>query len=109
MNEVKVAGGIVELAAALKFLAYCDLAWDWGVFGRTLILVLWAAAAVLLAAYALGVWRWSGDDPVERTGPGRLALAFAWLALGIWLAAGAAGLPLGWVEGLFPADALPGV
>ncbi len=109
MNEIKVAGGIVELAAALKFLAYCDLVWDWGVFGRTLILVLWAAAAVLLAAYVLGLWRWEGDQPVERTGPVRLGIALIWLALGIWLAAGVAGLPLGWVEGLFPADAPPGV
>jgi thiol:disulfide interchange protein len=108
MNEVKVVGGIVELAAALKFIAYCDLVWGWDVFGRTLILVLWAGAAILLAAYALGLWRWDGDGPVDRVGPVRLCMALGWLALGIWLAAGVGGLPLGWVEGLFPANAPPG-
>jgi thiol:disulfide interchange protein DsbD len=108
MNEIKVAGGIVELAAALKFLAYCDLVWGWDVFGRTLILILWSAAALLLAAYALGAWRWDGDGPVGRVGPVRLGIALLWLALGVWLAAGVGGLPLGWVEGLFPADAPPG-
>jgi thiol:disulfide interchange protein DsbD len=34
MAEVKTVGGLVELAAALKFLVICDLHWGWGLFGR---------------------------------------------------------------------------
>jgi thiol:disulfide interchange protein DsbD len=102
MNEVKVAGGLIELAAALKFLVIADHAWGWGVFGRTSILVLWSAVALILALYLLGLVRWDGDSRIERVGLSRLGLALAFLALGIWFAAGVSGLELGAVEGLFP-------
>ena len=34
MHEFKVAGGLIEIAAAFKFLAISDFVWGWGVFTR---------------------------------------------------------------------------
>ncbi len=107
LGEVKVVGGVVELAAALKFLVICDHAWGWGVFGRSTTLAVWAACAVALGLYSLGVIRWKDDAPIAGIGLGRLALGTTWLALGLWFAAGLAGTNLGLVEGFFPGDAVP--
>ncbi|MBA3937250.1 MAG: hypothetical protein H0X38_07300 [Planctomycetes bacterium] len=107
MNEFKVVGGLVELAAALKFLAICDNAWGWGVVGRTLTIAVWAAVALLIAFYVLGKVRMAGDTPVAEAGVGRTLLAIIFLALGLWLAAGLAGHNLGVLESFFPADAAP--
>ena len=108
MNEFKVVGGLVEIAAALKFLAICDYAWHWGVVGRTFTLAAWAACALVLAAYVLGLLRWKGDAPVAGIGFGRLLAGVAFLALGLWLAAGLAGHEVGLLESFFPGDEVPG-
>lgn len=108
MNEFKIIGGLVELAAAAKFLAICDLAWGWGVIGRTSVLALWAATALILAGYIAGRWRMAGDDVVEALGPGRLLGSLVFLTLGLWLIAGLAGANLGLVEAFFPGDLAPG-
>ena len=102
MNEVKVAGGLIELAAALKFLVIADHAWGWGVFGRTLTLVLWSAIALVLALYLLGLLRWEGDEKIEHVALPRVAIGIAFAGLAVWFAAGVSGLELGAVEGLFP-------
>ncbi|MDW8373000.1 MAG: cytochrome c biogenesis protein CcdA [Planctomycetota bacterium] len=104
MHEIKVIGGLIEIAAAFKFLAICDYAWGWNVVGRTLTLALWASTAAAIASYVLGWWRTPDDEPIERVGPGRLLLALAFGALALWLAAGACGERLGLVESFFPAD-----
>lgn len=104
MNEFKVVGGLVELAAALKFLVICDHAWGWGVFGRTSTLALWAAVALVLAGYVAGRLRFAGDAEVKELGIPRLCFAIAFLALGLWLAAGLFGADLGMMEGFFPGD-----
>lgn len=108
MNEFKVVGGVVELAAALKFLAICDLAWGWGVIGRTTCLSVWSACALWVAGYLLGCWRFAGDSPVEHVGAGRTLLAIGFLALGLVLLAGLCGHDLGTVEAFFPGDPTPG-
>ena len=102
MNELKVVGGLIELAAALKFLVIADHAWGWGLIGRTVTLVGWSAVALVIALYLLGLVRWDGDERIEQVGPGRVLLATVFLGLGIWFAAGVAGAGLGAVEGLFP-------
>ncbi len=102
MNELKVVGGLIELAAALKFLVIADHAWAWGVVGRTVTLVAWSATAGVIALYLLGLVRWDGDDRIERVGVVRLFLIATFLGLAIWFAAGVAGAGLGAVEGLFP-------
>jgi len=107
MNEFKVVGGLVEIAAALKFLAICDHAWGWGVVGRTFTLVAWSAISLAIAAYAMGWWRHEGDDRVEHAGLGRLTAGIMFAGLGLWLAAGLAGANLGLIESFFPGDAAP--
>ena len=104
MNELKVVGGLIELAAALKFLVIADYAWGWGLFGRTVTLVCWSVVALAIAVYLLGWLRWEGDDRIEHVGPGRLLLALAFAGLGLYFAAGLAGTTLGAFEGLFPGD-----
>jgi thiol:disulfide interchange protein len=107
MNEFKVVGGLLEIAAALKFLAICDNAWGWGVVGRTFTIASWSAISGLIAIYVLGRIRLQGDQAVAEVGLGRLFLALPFLALALWFAAGLAGANLGRVEGFFPGDAAP--
>ena len=102
MNEFKVVGGLVELAAALKFLVICDHAWGWGIFGRGLVLATWAGVAVVLAAYVSGCLRLAGDSKIEEIGIPRLLLTVAFAALAAACVAGLAGAELGFVEGFFP-------
>ncbi len=102
MNELKVIGGIVEFAAALKFLVICDYHWGWGVFGRTSVTAAWAAGAVVLALYLFGFIRMKDDEPVPRLGLVRLGLGTACIAAALWLAAGLAGGDLGVLESFFP-------
>ncbi|GDY14997.1 hypothetical protein LBMAG53_38750 [Planctomycetota bacterium] len=107
LNEVKVVGGIVELAAALKFLVVCDVAWGWSLIGRTTTLAAWAALAGIAAFYLLGRIRLPGDSPVVEVGPWRLLIAAAFLFAAIGCAAGLAGTHLGLIESFFPGDAAP--
>ncbi|HEX3133479.1 MAG TPA: cytochrome c biogenesis protein CcdA, partial [Planctomycetota bacterium] len=108
MNEFKVVGGLVELAAALKFLTICDATWEWGIIGRSFTLASWAAVSVVIAFYVLGKLRFNGDSEVPQVGVGRLMIALAFLALGIWFASGLAGNNLGLFESFFPGDPVPG-
>jgi thiol:disulfide interchange protein len=107
MNEFKVVGGLVEIAAACKFLAICDHAWGWGIIGRTFCLASWSAIALAIAAYVLGWWRHDGDERIEHAGLGRLSAAIICAALAIWLASGLAGNHLGLIESFFPGDQAP--
>ena len=102
MNELKVVGGLIELAAALKFLVIADFAWGWGLFGRSVTLVGWSATSLIIAIYVLGLIRWDGDERITSVGPTRLLLAIIFLGLGVWFASGLTGTELGRLEGLFP-------
>ncbi len=108
MNEFKVVGGLVELAAALKFLTICDATWEWGIIGRSFTLASWSAVALVIAFYVLGKLRFNGDGDVPQVGVGRLMIALTFLALGIWFASGLAGNNLGLFESFFPGDPVPG-
>jgi thiol:disulfide interchange protein DsbD len=108
MNEFKVIGGLVELAAALKFLVICDVAWDWGIIGRNFTLSSWAAVSLIIAFYVMGKLRFSGDSPVEQIGLGRLFTGLIFLSVAVWLASGLAGNNLGLFESFFPGDVVPG-
>ena len=102
MNELKVVGGLVELAAALKFLVIADYAWSWSLFTRTSTLTAWSVIALLCGLYLLGLIRWKDDERIASVGLVRLTLAGTFLGLAVWFAAGVAGTSLGAVEGLFP-------
>jgi len=104
LNSVKVVMGFLELAAALKFLANVDLVWHWGIVTRTVVLACWVALAALTTLYLLGRLQLSHDSPISGVGAGRLLVASASLATGIWLATGLAGRSLGSLEAFLPID-----
>ncbi len=107
MNEFKVVGGLVEIAAAFKFLAICDASWGWGIIGRSTTLAAWSACGLVIAIYLLGLIRSASDTRVESVGVSRLLLALAFLSLGLWMGSGLCGHNLGMIEGFFPRDAAP--
>ncbi len=98
MNEFKVVGGIIELAAALKFLNIADHHWGWGVFHRDIVVALWAACLAAMALYVFGRLRFAGDSEVRELGAGRLLTGVVFLAIAVWLAAGVFGNDLGQLE-----------
>ncbi len=108
MNEFKIVGGLVELAAALKFLTICDTAWGWGIIGRNFTLSSWAAVSLIIAFYVMGKLRFTGDSPVNEIGLGRLFTGLIFISAAIWLASGLAGNNLGLFESFFPGDPVPG-
>ena len=90
LNSVKVVLGLVELGAALKFVANADLVMGWGIFTRQVVLVSWALLCGVIAVY------------VVARRPLRLAVASGFVALGIWLTVGLDGRPLGEIESFLP-------
>jgi thiol:disulfide interchange protein len=107
LGEFKVIGGLVEIAAAFKFLAITDNAWGIGLVTRATSLSAWAALALVASAYLLGKIRLPGDPPLTETGPTRLLLAGIFLTVAFWITAGLFGANLGVLESFFPADAAP--
>lgn len=98
MNEFKVIGGLIEIAAALKFLNISDAIWGWGIFGRDTVFALWAATCAAIAIYLLGLVRMPGDARLEEVGPSRLLTALVFAAGAVWLASGLFGNDLGLIE-----------
>lgn len=108
MHEVKVVGGLIELAAALKFLAITDAVLDLGLIRRLPVLSLWSALSLLAAIYILGFLRFEADEKLEHIGPLRLLFGATFLTLAIVFFAGTTGVHLGGIlEGFFPADLAP--
>jgi thiol:disulfide interchange protein len=81
LATVKILMGLVELAAAFKFLSNVDLVWHWGIVTRSVVLLAWTALAlaavvvlrfrpVALVPAALAVWL--GLGLTQRVGLGDL-------------------------------------
>jgi thiol:disulfide interchange protein DsbD len=51
---VKATMGLLELAAAIKFLSNVDLVWRWGVFTRQVVLGAWVVIAIVMVLYLWG-------------------------------------------------------
>jgi len=99
---VKAVMGIIELAAAMKFLSNVDLVWGWHVFTRPVVLVSWLALSVVLVAYLAGWIRLGPVPRLRRPGLARTAGIAAAIALGVWLGTGLAGRRLGELEAFLP-------
>lgn len=96
LQSVKTTMGLLEVAAAMKFLSNVDLVWRWGIFTREVVLASWVVIALLLA------WQFLRGT---RT-PVKFALAAASVALAVWLGNGMRGARLGELEAFLPpADA----
>lgn len=102
LTTVKVSMGLLEIAAAMKFLSNVDLVWRWGVFTRDLVLASWVAVALVLALYLVGLVRLQHEGPASSPGPWRLVSGLLSLTLGIWMATGLLGRRLGELEAFLP-------
>jgi thiol:disulfide interchange protein len=87
LASVKVVMGILELAAAMKFISNADLIWQWDLFTRPVVLVTWCVLALALVWYLAGR-SWIGA-----------AIA---AAACVWLATGVSGRSLGELESFLP-------
>ena len=105
---LKAAMGLLELAAAIKFLSNVDLVWHWGVFTREVVLALWVLVAIVLVAYLSGVLRLGHAPRLGRPGLARMTAVAAGVALGCWLALGLSGRRLGELEAFLPPADLRG-
>jgi thiol:disulfide interchange protein DsbD len=102
LTAVKVVFGFVELAAACKFIANADVAWQWGFVSRSGVVALWTACSAFCALYLLGLLRLKEDAPSEGIGVPRMLWALAFGTVSLWLASGLFGRHLGIVEAYLP-------
>jgi thiol:disulfide interchange protein len=106
--SVKATMGLLELAAALKFLSNVDLVWHWGVFTRDVVIALWLIIGVVLVTYLAGGLRLGHAPRLSRPGLPRGMTVAAALALTVWLGTGLAGQRLGELEAFLPPGDLAG-
>ncbi|MCZ6647567.1 MAG: thioredoxin family protein [SAR324 cluster bacterium] len=91
--QLKVALGLIELMAALKFVSNADLIWQWGIFTREVTLALWAGLAALTALMLLGLLPWPGVKGAGRALPRQL-FGGAFVVLTVYLMLGVTGREL---------------
>lgn len=100
MRTLRVLIGLLEVAAAIKFLSNTDLVLRWGIFTRDVVLIGWSALALAGAAY-LG--RDLGQKMRRRElRPAKLASVAVALLVAGWLGSGLGGRPLPQVEAFLP-------
>jgi thiol:disulfide interchange protein len=99
---VKATMGMLELAAAMKFLSNADLVWGWGVFTREVVIVSWIVIALVLMIYLAGFTRLGRAPRLGRPRWARASVTVAAGAFAIWLATGLAGRRLGELEAFLP-------
>jgi thiol:disulfide interchange protein DsbD len=88
LNGVKVVMGFLELAAALKFLANTDLAWNPGnpwFFNYETVLCAWIALSLACGCYLLGFYRLPHDTPLDHLGVVRMLLAACFFGLAVYM------------------------
>jgi thiol:disulfide interchange protein len=106
--SLKAAMGLLELAAALKFLSNVDLVWGWGVFTRDVVIAAWVVIGVVLVAYLAGLLRLGHAPRLSRPGAVRWATTAVAVVLTMWLGSGLAGQRLGELEAFLPPSHLGG-
>ena len=99
---VKATMGLLELAAAMKFVSNADLVWHWGIFTRDVVIVSWVVIAAVLVLYLAGALPLGHAPRLRRPGLSRAATAVAVATFAIWLLSGLTGKRLGEVEAFLP-------
>jgi thiol:disulfide interchange protein len=102
LQSAKVLMGFIELATAMKFLSNADLVLRWGIFTRTVVLVIWLGIAVAAALYLLGVAGWRPGQSRSRLTPARMLAALVPLTVAVYVARGLGGRRLGELESFVP-------
>ncbi len=100
MQTIRVLIGLLEVGAAIKFLSNADLVRGWGVVTRNVVLLAWAALAVLGAVY-LGRLALAKQQRREANGAALIPIA-ATLLLAVWLLSGLNGRVLPQIEAFLP-------
>jgi thiol:disulfide interchange protein len=100
MRTLRVLIGLLEVAAAVKFVSNADLVLGWGIFTRDVVLIGWSALALAGAGF-LG--RNVGKNVAQR---GVRTVEFVPIALALlvaaWLGSGVGGRQLPQVEAFLP-------
>ena len=105
MLDVKIIFGILEIAAACKFLSNLDLHFSWGLLSRPVVLAAWTLLSLGAALSLLRLWpRRSRAPKGLAVHPARLFLAVLFAGIAAWTAQGATHeRPMGsWVDGWLP-------
>jgi thiol:disulfide interchange protein len=102
LNSVKVTMGFLEIAAAMKFISNMDLVWNWHIFTREVVLVIWLCVALAAAAYLAGIFRMPLDSPIKKLGIARTLIAAIFLGIGVYLFTGLMGSSLGELDAFLP-------
>ena len=103
LNSIKVTMGFLELAAAFKFISNSDLVWDWGIFTRFTVLLIWSILLLLICLYLLGKIKMPHDSKINKISFSRISLSIIFLSLSIYFASGLTGKHLdGLVESYLP-------
>lgn len=100
--SIKASMGLLELAAALKFLSNVDLVWGWGIFTRDVVIALWVVIGGVMVAYLAGLLRLGHAPRLSRPGVFRAAGVAAALAMTMWMGTGLTGHRLGELEAFLP-------
>ncbi|MDX2177119.1 MAG: cytochrome c biogenesis protein CcdA [Candidatus Sumerlaeia bacterium] len=88
LNSTKVVMGLLELAAAFKFISNADQIWRWGIFNREVVLSAWVAISAAIALYLLNKIRTPHDTDEPTVGPVRLILAVSFATLALVMSVG---------------------
>jgi thiol:disulfide interchange protein len=104
MRTIRVMFGLLELGASIKFVSNTDLVLGWGVFTRNVVLLTWAALAVVGAIY-LSRSFWKGTRSVGDNTLTRMIPVGATLLLAAWLVSGLNGRVLPQIEAFLPPGA----
>jgi thiol:disulfide interchange protein len=105
MVSLRVVIGLLEIAAAIKFVSNADMVLHWSIFTRAVVLAAWGALAAVAALYlSRRLWRREGrhSDDLLQLAPATFAALVA-----IWLLSGINGRVLPQVEAFLPTS-LPG-
>ncbi len=105
---VKASMGLLELAAAMKFISNVDLVWGWNIFTRDVVLAVWIVIAAILVLYLAGLTRLGYAPRLPRPRLARVTAVAAGLVLAAWLASGLTGRRLGELEAFLPPADLAG-
>jgi len=95
LQTTKITMAWVELALAGFYLSKADQTWEVGFLNRPVMLVLWIAVSLVVAAYLLGLLK-------IRPSVARVGFALVFLVFGGYMAYGFSGKPLGLLEIIVP-------
>ena len=100
-RTLRVTIGLLEIAAAIKFVSNADLVLGWGVFTRAVVLSLWTVLAMIASLY-LARRLLPGSGLVGGARFNALVPSGVALFVAIWLASGIGGRPLRQLDAFLP-------